>query len=360
MKKKLIVLTLATTIIFTGLPVQGAKAEDIREQFEKKREEKKKILEKMAKTNEIMAEQVKIMEEADAKIKQIEKEVQPTLVELRKREAKLEEVNKVFNRRFRNIYQKGQLNHMSSLLSSNSFDEFLAKFELIRIIVKQDYALLKQHQEAVEEVKKVKKKYDDQIAKQDKLVQQSKQAYNKLMEELKNSNAKLSEIHEFEELHEDELIEINLEEWRNGTLKFPYAGPLRRPANARETSGWGYRYHPIFGSRKMHDGVDYAGPVGTKIFAAADGVVVSSRASSGYGWLITIYHGNKNGKNVFTRYAHSYPSQVRVRVGEQVSAGEWITSIGNNGNSTGPHLHFEVRYGHGENPPSVNPKQWMK
>jgi murein DD-endopeptidase MepM/ murein hydrolase activator NlpD len=134
---------------------------------------------------------------------------------------------------------------------------------------------------------------------------------------------------------------------------------MKRPSNGALTSEWGYRNHPIYKRPILHQGADFGGGTGSPIFSAGDGVVVSSGPSSGYGWLITIYHGEKNGKHVFTRYAHSYPNQVKVRAGERVKAGEHIADVGANGNVTGPHLHFEVRYGNGEKPPSSNPRKWM-
>ncbi|MRG29340.1 peptidoglycan DD-metalloendopeptidase family protein [Laceyella tengchongensis] len=104
------------------------------------------------------------------------------------------------------------------------------------------------------------------------------------------------------------------------------------------TSRFGYRFHPIRHIRKLHAGIDLAGPVGTPIYAAGDGVVIRAGTSNGYGNLIIIDHGN----GMQTWYAHMFPQHIYVRPGQQVKRGDHIAGIGSAGWSTGPHLHFEV------------------
>ena len=102
------------------------------------------------------------------------------------------------------------------------------------------------------------------------------------------------------------------------------------------TSNFGYRIHPISGTRKMHAGTDFRAATGTPIFAAGPGVA-KTQVSGGYGNLVTIDHGG----GVSTRYAHN--SAFRVSNGQQVQAGQVVALAGSTGASTGPHLHFEVR-----------------
>ncbi|TCS95672.1 peptidoglycan DD-metalloendopeptidase family protein [Hazenella coriacea] len=359
-KRNILTFALATSLVVTMLPIQGAHAEDARDKIKKVREEKKSVLDEISKTNSEMNEQLKVMKEADLKIKEIEKEVEPITIQLKQKEDEAAEVEKVFNEQMKRLYEQGETNYMAQLLSAPSFNEFLNRFDSIRLMAKRDYTIVEQRLVAVEAVKKEKAKYDVLIKKQSEQVEIAQEAYKKLQAKLTEKNKDLNKIEEFEELHEEEIIQINLKEWHSGKLRFPFPGVLQRPSKATMTSDYGYRYHPIFKTKKMHAGIDYAGPTGTPIYASANGVVVSSKASSGYGWLITIYHGDRNGKRVFTRYAHSFPHQVKVRVGQEVKAGEQITSIGNNGYSTGPHLHFELRYGHGDNPPSADPKMFLR
>lgn len=102
------------------------------------------------------------------------------------------------------------------------------------------------------------------------------------------------------------------------------------------TSGFGPR------SGTMHNGVDFAAPLKTKIYAAEDGVVVDSRSGvSGFGCWIIIDH-SINGEKVSTVYGHMYPDGLLVKKGDKVVAGQLIAEVGNNGDTTGPHCHFEV------------------
>lgn len=119
-----------------------------------------------------------------------------------------------------------------------------------------------------------------------------------------------------------------------GQLGMPVAAPVI-------TSPYGWRKHPVTGVWKVHTGTDFAGPLGTPIFAAGDGIVTRSGVSNGYGWLIVVDHGG----GLQTWYAHMYSNQVLVKTGEKVTRGQQIAGIGSNGWSTGPHLHFEVRLG---------------
>jgi len=113
------------------------------------------------------------------------------------------------------------------------------------------------------------------------------------------------------------------------------------PGFTRVTSPFGMRTHPIFGGQRMHTGVDIAGPGinGAAVVAAGDGRVISTGWRGGYGNTVIIDHGD----GVTTLYAHLQGGSIRVSVGEQVSAGQRIASVGSTGNSTGPHLHWEVR-----------------
>lgn len=104
------------------------------------------------------------------------------------------------------------------------------------------------------------------------------------------------------------------------------------------SSGYGYRRDPVYGTSKFHEGLDFAAPVGTPVFATADGDVIEAERKSGYGNCIEISHGF----NYVTRYAHL--SEILVEPGKTVKRGELIGKVGSTGKSTGPHLHYEVRF----------------
>jgi murein DD-endopeptidase MepM/ murein hydrolase activator NlpD len=113
------------------------------------------------------------------------------------------------------------------------------------------------------------------------------------------------------------------------------------PTDGQFTSPFGWRMHPIFHEMRFHAGIDIGAAYGTSVWAADDGTVVYAGEASGYGTLVLISHGTVGGKDITTGYAHM--SALLVSVGQHVSRGEQVGRVGNEGNSTGPHLHFEVR-----------------
>ena len=127
--------------------------------------------------------------------------------------------------------------------------------------------------------------------------------------------------------------------------------PQVAPANvAAVTSSYGYRRDPFTGAGAMHSGLDFKGPTGSPIYAAAKGRVSFVGRKSGYGKVVEIEHGN----GLMTRYAHM--SAFKARVGQAVEPGDTIGAIGSTGRSTGPHLHFEVRV----NGRAVNPRPFLE
>lgn len=126
--------------------------------------------------------------------------------------------------------------------------------------------------------------------------------------------------------------------------------PSRMPLeDARMSSNFGMRNHPVLGGRRNHQGIDLAAPTGTPVYATADGIVSRADWFSSYGLYISIEHGGE----MQTRYAHL--SRLAVAEGERVKKGEIIGYVGSTGRSTGPHLHYEVRIAGA----AVNPVPYM-
>lgn len=109
------------------------------------------------------------------------------------------------------------------------------------------------------------------------------------------------------------------------------------PISGRVGSGFGYRIHPIYGTRRLHTGIDMGASSGTPIAAAKAGTVIGASYRGGYGNAVVISHGG----GISTLYAHQ--SKLNVSVGQEVSRGDIVGWVGSTGASTGPHLHFEVR-----------------
>jgi septal ring factor EnvC (AmiA/AmiB activator) len=117
----------------------------------------------------------------------------------------------------------------------------------------------------------------------------------------------------------------------------PAIQPISNKKLSRIASGFGYRIDPIYKIRKAHEGLDFAAPIGTPIYATADGVVTTSGfTTSGFGIHVVINHGY----GYKTIYGHMV--RVKTKAGQRVKRGEVIGYVGNSGKSTGPHLHYEV------------------
>lgn len=162
--------------------------------------------------------------------------------------------------------------------------------------------------------------------------------------DLNSLNHELEQFSKKVELRNETLsvLEAQLLEQRLKKNSLPTALPVAAQWNA---SAFGVRIDPFTGQHAMHEGVDFVANVGTPIVAAAGGVVVTSELHPQYGNLIEIDHGN----GLSTRYAHA--SKVFAKAGQVVKRGQKIAEVGTTGRTTGPHLHFEVRYqGVAQNP----------
>ena len=154
------------------------------------------------------------------------------------------------------------------------------------------------------------------------------------------------------ELDDPRFERLGLSLARMDALERGLAGiPQVMPADIRSiSSGFGFRRDPFTGGGAMHSGLDFRGPRGAPIHAAAAGRVSFVGVKSGYGNTVEISHGN----GLMTRYAHM--SRFNAKVGQKVDAAEVIGAIGSTGRSTGPHLHFEVRI----NERAVNPRPFLE
>jgi murein DD-endopeptidase MepM/ murein hydrolase activator NlpD len=162
----------------------------------------------------------------------------------------------------------------------------------------------------------------------------------------------LDEILSAVEFHESEYLYLK----RNASQKaeilksIPAIQPIYNPDLSRLASGYGNRMHPIYKIERFHEGIDFAAPTGTEIYATADGrVKVLDRTRRGKGHTLIIDHEN----GYETIYSHL--DDFKVRRGQNVSRGDLIGTVGNTGLSTAPHLHYEVRL----NGEAVNPVNYF-
>ena len=154
------------------------------------------------------------------------------------------------------------------------------------------------------------------------------------LDELQREISKLSQM--VEQRDEDlTAIESQLMERRIKATLLPTLMPIEAH---HVGSPFGRRVDPIAGVGAMHEGIDYVADIGTSVVASAAGVVTVAEYHPAYGYMIDIAHGN----DFSSRYAHL--SKMQVKVGQVIKRGQQIALSGNSGRSTGPHLHFEVRY----------------
>lgn len=160
--------------------------------------------------------------------------------------------------------------------------------------------------------------------------------HKEMIIELKEKVDKLRRKMYIETKSQDEVVQL-AENKEKMYAAIPAIQPISNKQLVALASGFGMRIHPVYKVKKMHSGIDFAAPIGTPIYATADGTVANvSVKFSGYGKMVEIDHGF----GYRTRYAHMH--DFIVRGGQHVKRGELIGYVGDTGLSTAPHLHYEV------------------
>lgn len=258
--------------------------------------------------------------------------------------------------RLRALYVSGSVSNLEILLSADDMSDLLIRAELISSISKQDQAVINELVEVMDEIGQDKKKLTDNKASLDEdkaEVEQQKAVLDTSMAEREAIIAELEQqanaFTESEEYHKDteqlEKIEKEMQRLANMEISGGVSGTgqMTLPCPGYSYVSANYPYYP---SGSFHGGVDFAAPYGTAIVAADTGTVIAANYwNYSFGYHVMISHGG----GITTLYGHA--SQILVRVGQNVKKGQVIARVGSTGNSTGNHLHFEVRVnGQRENP----------
>jgi len=335
------------------------------------------------KTNASIAKVTADIEKANEEIAKLEKAIEELQQKIDERTALLEE-------RARAIQASGTVSYLDVLLGANSFVDFIDRFSAVTTLIDADRQIMtdqKNDQESLEEQKleleNTKKQLEENQAKLKSLkasLDSQKLEKNKLIDELEAEQAKLKnekalleeEYSEALQLSKEVEAQIQKEQARlaeiarqqalnkgnssSGNTPAVAAGTWTKPTTGRLTSPFGWR-NIGYGS-EFHYGIDIANKTGTPIVAAADGVVSYASALSTYGNVIMVTH-SIDGQIWTTVYAHL--SGFSVGVGQSVSKGQVIGSMGSTGRSTGPHLHFEMHTGTwaGARKNAVNPLRYI-
>lgn len=277
-----------------------------------------------------------------------ETKIGQTETELKEAEEKEKTQYSAMKLRLRTLYEDNNTTYINLLFSGESLIEVLSYFEIIKQMSEHDnnmHESLENTRQAIEDKKaqleEEKGVLDEKRAtlqqEQDKIVAEKASLDGmaaKLNAEEATLLAKIKQIEEEEQAMQRTIISSGSHSatsvYKGG--KFGYPTPTTTISSA-----YGYRIHPIYGTRKLHTGIDFPVSTGTPIYAAGDGRVITACYYGGYGNTVIIDHGG----GLTTLYAHN--SSLSVSVGQTVTRGQVIAKAGSTGNSTGPHCHFEVR-----------------
>ena len=294
------------------------------------------------------------------KAQMLNSQINTTRKELEQAQMELQEQTEILGHRLKSIYQMGEVNYLEVLLDSTSFSDFLTRFDLLQKITEQDMALIQGIEKrrqyiAAREIEletallQVKSVQEENREKQDYLQERSEEK-GKVLASIKQERAKYERA--LDELENtSRRLEKTIRDMQSKSPSQPAAsGGMIYPVNARISSEFGMRPHPILKTRRMHNGVDFAASKGTSVKAAQSGTVICAGWQGGYGQTVIINHGG----GISTLYAHL--SRISVRNGQEVARGAEVGKVGSTGLSTGPHLHFEVRV----NGSPTNPRNYLK
>ncbi|QJC54519.1 peptidoglycan DD-metalloendopeptidase family protein [Paenibacillus albicereus] len=292
--------------------------------------------------------------------------LEQTARELDEAEQRIARQDERLQSRMRVTYMNGRVSYLDVLLNATSFSDFLGRLDSLHTIMSQDKETLQDRKQDKQLVAAKKAEVEQKLAEVKMLYAKVAEYQGVLADKeaqktqlISSYNTKLGELGDISEEQEKLLLELAAKESalikKKNALKTTYSGGmLAAPIKAsyRLSSNYGYRIHPISGQRKLHAGADMAAPAGTNIYAAEGGVVLVAQWWSGYGNCIVIDHGG----GLWTIYGHIRDGGILVEKGQTVKRGDHIGEVGSTGNSTGNHLHFEVR----KNGEPVNPLPYFK
>ncbi|MBR4720608.1 MAG: peptidoglycan DD-metalloendopeptidase family protein [Clostridia bacterium] len=378
MVKRLISFTLASVLLLSTVSYAAKSVSDLKSelaQSQKKTEEtKKQIQSKQAEKNSQKAKKDSLDVEIAGLQSDIDKiqsvideknaEIDEKNNEIAVLEDELQATDKRLKKRMKVIYESGTESYLELILKSTGIADLFTRIAVVESILKHDNNIMDNYRNDIAEIaaakEVVEKEKNEQVEAKSILAEKQNQIKAKQAESQKIIDALSKDINELKKQEaEQEKAEKQLQSQINAALKsssqqsVTYSGngkfgfPLT--SYTRISSTYGYRIHPITGTKKLHTGIDYAAPYGTSILAAEDGVVLTSGWNSGYGYCVTINHGG----GYVTLYGHC--SSLLVSAGQKVTKGQTIAKVGSTGNSTGNHLHFEVRV----NGSTVNPAGYL-
>lgn len=343
------------TVVFAG---QLSDKKDELNQVEQQQEEVNNSLDELAGEIE---EQKAVVEGLQSEIRNKQEAIASTEEDIKQIKSDIVERRDGLNKRLRAMYKNGSVGYLDILLGSNSLSEFLDNVEMIQRIYKADQETLGLLEKQEEKLNQKQADLENEKAELSVKVTESEEKQEQLQTNIDKLQSKLEELNQEAEGLNSEIKRLQEENRRKreerkrqqqqqqqqqeqgddepGNVDVDYnGGPFVWPTTSTYiTSEFGYRVHPITGIYTGHTGIDIGVGMNSPVYASASGTVIISGWYGGYGYAVVIDHGG----GISTLYGHN--NSLNVSVGEEVSQGQVIAASGSTGNSTGPHLHFEVR-----------------
>lgn len=318
-------------------------------------------------------------EQLEAEVDRLRQEVDAKTAQIEKTQAEYDEQRRLLGERVNSTYRQGNWFYLDLILGSSNVADLIARTEFVSRVMRSnagvaeslsatkaslevakaeldstlaDMSIKRDEARSVQaQLKDLKAQRQEKVNAQQKLLDQK----GALLAETQANAARLTAVAQAEEAESariaSQLASRSGSGQYNGTMAWPV------PGFYNVTSPFGMRLHPVLGGYRMHTGIDIgrngSQPIaGAAIVAAGSGKVITAAYLSGYGNTVMIDHGN----GVVTLYAHQVNGGIKVSVGQTVTRGQRIGTVGSTGYATGPHLHFEVRI----NGTPVDPMGYLK
>jgi murein DD-endopeptidase MepM/ murein hydrolase activator NlpD len=358
---------------------QLAKIKQMEAAAQKKRDDAKKLTSSISATKkqevQNMQQLMSNIDEQSTKLDDLNKQIndvtltlQDTGDQLQEASDRVEARDSLLKSRLRLMYMNGSVSYMDVLFSATSFSDFLDRFLALQNIVGQDKQILDSNKADRDLVAAKKVQVETQLTQIKDLAVQAEDLKDKLSTQeqqkevlIATLDQKVKEVDSMSEEAEKAIVALAQQRAELNKKKqalsnsFVYSGgKLAWPVPGRTTigDGFGYRIDPIKHINKLHKGIDIPAPKGTTIVAAESGTVLIASQVNGYGNTVVIDHGG----GLWTWYGHIRDGGIKVSEGQSVKRGQKIAEVGSTGDSTGNHLHFEVRV----KQEAVNPLPYLK
>lgn len=348
---------------------------DTEEEKEKVKSQMSSIQKEIEKlNNQISNYEIEILDLSN-KIEDISNNIELLQAELNKKQKELEEKEKMLEKRLVASYKAGDISYLDFLLGSESLTDFLSNYYLIEQLAESDTklinsikdtkktleeskVLLDESKKELENSKEILENKRDLIAitkneKSTKVSQLSEeeQELEKKIEEMKAEDAKI--VAAIKAAEAANKTQTNNSSGSSNPDKVPGGFALPIPSGyTLVTAGWTYSNYREHGATDFGAGGIYGQPV----YASKAGtIMITENKTGGYGTYVHINHHD----GTYTLYGHGIRGSICVAVGQEVSQGQQIMQVGSTGNSSGPHLHFEIRIGSGSSDERVNPLNYL-